>query len=75
MAENLKTTAYNDGKPIEYSESQSGSKEIKASGTYSWYENNKPEYGGVYGALYNWYAVTNGNLCPSGWRIPEDRIG
>ena len=26
----------------------------------------------AYGALYNWYAVETGNICPTGWRVPTD---
>ncbi|MDY0400523.1 MAG: fibrobacter succinogenes major paralogous domain-containing protein, partial [Bacteroidales bacterium] len=26
----------------------------------------------TYGALYNWYAVNTGKLCPSGWHVPSD---
>ena len=26
----------------------------------------------AYGALYNWYAVETGNLCPTGWRVPSN---
>jgi len=29
-------------------------------------------YGPTYGALYNWYVVDVGNLCPFGWRVPID---
>ena len=25
-----------------------------------------------YGALYNWYAVNSGKLCPTGWHVPSD---
>ena len=38
---------------------------------YCWYNNdiaNKP----LYGAMYNWYAVNTGNLCPANWHIPTD---
>ena len=24
-----------------------------------------------YGALYNWYAVNTGKLCPTGWHVPN----
>jgi uncharacterized protein (TIGR02145 family) len=74
MAENLRTTKYNDGTPIpnltEYSEWIN-----TKSGAYCWL------YGSIsfkdtYGALYNWEAVNSGKLCPKGWRIPtkEDWI-
>ncbi len=26
----------------------------------------------TYGALYNWYAVKTGNLCPEGWHVASD---
>jgi uncharacterized protein (TIGR02145 family) len=33
----------------------------------------RPEkYGNTYGALYNWYTVNSGNLCPTGWHVPTD---
>ena len=64
MAENLRTTTYNDGTPIEYVQDWNLKK-----GQYCWYDhdegNKKP-----YGALYNWYAVNTGKLAPEGWRIP-----
>ena len=25
-----------------------------------------------YGALYNWFSVNTGNLCPLGWHVPTD---
>ncbi len=39
---------------------------------YCWYNNDKATYGDTYGALYNWYAVNTGNLCPPGWHVPTD---
>ena len=38
---------------------------------YCWY-NNDIAYKPTYGALYNWYAVNSGKLCPSGWHVPTD---
>jgi len=32
-------------------------------------ENSSEIYKNIYGALYNWYAVTSGKLCPEGWHI------
>jgi uncharacterized protein (TIGR02145 family) len=31
---------------------------------------NIPQYGEVYGALYNAYAALSFRLCPSGWHVP-----
>jgi uncharacterized protein (TIGR02145 family) len=33
---------------------------------------NNPSNDSVYGKLYNWYAVEEGNVCPSGWHVPSD---
>ncbi|MCU4176449.1 FISUMP domain-containing protein [Carboxylicivirga sp. N1Y90] len=38
---------------------------------YCWYDNDA-SYKKPYGALYNWYAVESGKLCPSGWHVPSD---
>jgi uncharacterized protein (TIGR02145 family) len=73
MAENLKTTRYNDSTsiPTERVDSLWGP---LGSPAYAWYDNDSLSYKDTYGALYNWYAVnttTNGdkNVCPAGWHV------
>jgi uncharacterized protein (TIGR02145 family) len=63
MAENLMTTKYRDATPIPNITSS-------LSGAYCWYNNDSATYKNTYGALYNWYAVNTGNLCPVGWHVP-----
>jgi len=83
MAENLRSTIYSDGTPIPLVEDAAQWEELLASEAYCWYENNNSnEY--TYGALYNFYAVMNGEqssdldpsgvqgVCPSGWHLPSD---
>lgn len=72
MKENLKTTQYQNGTPIEYPGSSNTAWEYNTTGAYAWY-NNDSTYKDIYGALYNGYAVCNANsLCPAGWHIPTD---
>ncbi len=70
MAENLRTTLYNDGTPITLIENQDtwSSSESEA-GAYCWYDNNIG-YRTTYGALYNGYAAMSQKLAPQGWHIP-----
>lgn len=69
MAENLKTTKFNDGTPIQLVEVQSTWTSFTSS-AYCDYDNS-PSIAAAYGKLYNYYAVTDAkNLCPQGWRIP-----
>ncbi len=70
MAENLKTTKYNDGTKITYTEN-SHDWQKSSIGRYCWYKNDI-NYGKQYGGLYNWYAVNTGKLCPKGWHIPSE---
>lgn len=71
MAENLKTTSYNNGAPIDYPGDNNIAWRDNTGGAYAWYDND-PVNGETYGALYNWYAVINPNgLCPDGWRMPD----
>ncbi|MHC1702500.1 MAG: FISUMP domain-containing protein [Tenuifilaceae bacterium] len=70
MAENLKTTTYNDGTKIP-NVSESSAWIVLNSGAYCWY-NNDSSIAVKYGALYNWYTVNTNNLCPEGWRVPSD---
>ena len=69
MAENLKTTRYNDGTSIPLV-TDSASWGGLTSAAYCWYSNNQVYYGTTYGALYNFYTVAEGNLCPTGWHVP-----
>ncbi|MGF1585956.1 MAG: fibrobacter succinogenes major paralogous domain-containing protein [Bacteroidales bacterium] len=71
MAENLKTTRYNNGTPIEYPGEDTDLWINNNSGAYAWYNNDESNKD-KYGAVYNWYAATNTNkLCPAGWRVPN----
>ena len=68
MVENLRTTKLNDGTTIK--EVQDGSSWVaKTEPAYSWYANYEVKFKDVYGALYNFYAIATGNLCPEGWRV------
>jgi uncharacterized protein (TIGR02145 family) len=69
MAENLKTTRYNDGQPIPNITGDSEWYNLSTP-AYCWYNNdiaNKE----TYGALYNWFAVNTGRLAPAGWHVPS----
>jgi len=71
MKENLKTTRYRDGSVIPLVSSDS-EWSATTSGAYSSYNNENANVS-FYGALYNWYAVTDGiGLCPDGWHIPSN---
>ena len=71
MAENLKTTWYKDGKriPLITENSESVNPPTPA---YYWYDNDEATYKKTYGALYNWYTVNTGKLCPEGWHVPTE---
>ncbi|GGI57247.1 FISUMP domain-containing protein [Winogradskyella haliclonae] len=82
-AENLKTTTFNDGTPItEYTFEVFGSNWGNLNNQtplFQWADtsdfNNAvdeelpPRY---YAAMYNYFALENGNLAPEGWRIPTE---
>jgi uncharacterized protein (TIGR02145 family) len=71
MAENLKTTRYNDGTAIVYPGTDNTAWLNNRSGAYAWYNNDEASNKDSYGALYNWYAVNQGSLCPVGWHVPN----
>jgi uncharacterized protein (TIGR02145 family) len=70
MAENLKTTKLNDGKPISLVTDDKKWKALQ-SPAYCFYDNN-PANKDIYGALYNWFTVNTKKLCPQGWHVPSD---
>lgn len=70
MAENLGTTTFSDGTPIDRVEDYEGWANLDIP-AYCWYNNdsaNRDEFG----AFYNYYTIETGKLCPEGWRIPTD---
>ena len=70
MAENLKTTKYNDGTPVP----------LNQNGLSSWYNvypgycfyNNDEKNKNIYGTLYQWGVVEKQKVCPTGWKVPSD---
>jgi uncharacterized protein (TIGR02145 family) len=80
MAENLKTTRYNDGTEIPHvTDNIEWENEWwlfipGKTDMYCDYDNN-PSNSDIYGRLYNWFvgAATNPkNVCPTGWHVPSD---
>lgn len=71
MAENLKTTKYNDDSAIP-NVTESVEWIALTADAYCWAQNNEATFKPLYGALYNWYAVETGKLCPTGWHVPTD---
>ena len=70
MAENLKTTKYNDGTEIPLVTDGTEWTNLAAPG-YCWYDNDISNKS-TYGALYNWWALNTKKLCPAGWHVPTD---
>ncbi len=71
MVENLRTTKNNDGTAIPNVTEASGWAALSTP-AFCWYNDDEARYKNVYGALYNWYAVNTGKLCPKGWHVPVD---
>ncbi|MFN8207516.1 MAG: fibrobacter succinogenes major paralogous domain-containing protein [Bacteroidales bacterium] len=71
MAENLRTTVFNDNTSISLA-TDSANWFGTPSSKYCWFSFNEGAYSQPYGALYNWYAVNTGKLCPTGWHVPSD---
>jgi uncharacterized protein (TIGR02145 family) len=70
MAENLKTTKYNDAVSIPNVTDNFDWYYLRTP-AYRWY-NNDISYKNTYGALYNWFCAKTAMLCPTGWHVPDD---
>ena len=70
MAENLRTTKYENGDPIGTTTSDiTGESAPK----YQWAFEDDISVADVYGRLYTWFAATDArNVCPTGWHVPSD---
>jgi uncharacterized protein (TIGR02145 family) len=71
MQENLKVTKLNDGTEIPNVTDEDTWGNTNEPG-FGWYDNYEATYGDTYGAMYNWYTVNTGKLCPDGWHVPTD---
>jgi uncharacterized protein (TIGR02145 family) len=71
MVENLKTTKCNDGTAIPLVTDNAEWATLTTAG-YAWNNDDETTYKNTYGALYNWYAVDTGKLCPAGWHVATD---
>jgi uncharacterized protein (TIGR02145 family) len=70
MADNLKTTRYNNGENIPLITDTLGRGYYYNIQGYKWYKDdlaNKEDYG----AIYFYQTVNSGKLCPSGWHVPS----
>jgi uncharacterized protein (TIGR02145 family) len=70
MGENLKTTKLKDNTEIPNITDATEWINLSAP-AYCWLDNDI-QYKAAYGALYNWYTVNTGKLCPAGWHVPTD---
>lgn len=70
MSQNLSTTTYNDGTPIALITDDDAW--IGLTSPAYCYMGNDASKKYLYGALYNWYVVNTGKLCPVGWHVPSD---
>ncbi len=70
MAENLRTTKFNDYTDID----SIGNGTYWANATTAGYCNYDNKYANTideYGLLYNWYVVKTNKICPNGWHVPS----
>ena len=76
MAENLKTTRFNDGSAIPLVSDVNTWYRMyyfhSHESAYCWYNNDATVNKNIYGALYNWNVVSTNKLCPIGWHVPSD---
>jgi len=72
LVENLISTHYNNGEPIENVADSIKWIQLKT-GAYCNFKNTE-SYSLIHGRLYNGYTVNDKrNICPKGWHIPSDK--
>ena len=70
MAENLRATKFNDGNEIPIITGYTDWINLTGA-AYCWY-NNDISFKPTLGALYSWFTIAEGMLCPTGWHVPTD---
>ncbi len=73
MSENLKTTRFKDGREISCVPQAKGNIwQDLTTPAYCWYRDSVGYRNTQIGALYNWFSVNTGYICPAGWHVPTD---
>ncbi len=72
MTQNLKTKKFSDNTEIPQVTDNSTWTSLSTP-AFCWYKNDENSNKSIYGALYNWFAVNSGKLCPSGWHVPSEK--
>jgi uncharacterized protein (TIGR02145 family) len=70
MATNLETSKFNDNTDIQHVVENTNWSSLSTP-AFCWY-NNLENLNNNYGALYNWFSVNTGKLCPVGWHVPTE---
>lgn len=70
MAKNLESQQFQDGTPIRQAQDAEAWQNATANGQPAWAWYYDEAIGRQYGYLYNIHAITKGNPCPSGFRVP-----
>jgi len=71
MVENLRTTKYQNGDPIQNVTDNSAWATLTKGSLCNYYNNEAN--GTKYGKIYNWHAINDSRkLAPNGWHIPSD---
>jgi uncharacterized protein (TIGR02145 family) len=72
MAENLKTTLYSNNTAIP-NVTLDAAWSVLTTPAYSWLDNDMATNKPLYGAMYNWYAVSTDLICPTtNWHVASD---
>ena len=72
MAENLRTTKYNDGTAIPLVTNNTTWVNLTTAAYCNYKNTSNTDTIATYGRLYNWYTVNTGKLAPTGWHVPTD---
>ncbi|AHM61168.1 hypothetical protein D770_14570 [Flammeovirgaceae bacterium 311] len=72
FVDNLRVSRYTDGTPIMELGTEKEQSVIHREAGMSWYKNDSAAYS-QYGRLYNWKTATLDNICPEGWRVPNNK--
>jgi len=69
LKQNLKTTRLNDNTYIPFVNDTNLWGGLNTAAR-CYVNSDSSAYSAIYGALYNWFAVNTGKLCPVGWQVP-----